>query len=94
MCVVPPADKLLEIRGDPATSGVTTYQVIVSGQISLGPNANSNDILSPDGTTINGKIGPSALDNYSFTGNIVSITADQHVFSFVDGVEVPNGSPP
>jgi len=91
-----PPLKLLEIKVDPLTSTSTTYQVIVSGQISLGSNANpSSDILSTDGTTINGKLSPTGLglDDYFFTGNIVSITADQHVFSFVDGVEVPNDSP-
>jgi len=75
VCVV----KYLEIRGDQATSSVTNYQVIVSGQISLGHKANPNDILSPDGTTINGKILPVGLDNYYFTGDIVSITTNQHV---------------
>jgi len=87
-----PIGKFLEIKGDPLTSSATTYQVIVSGQISLGPKANPNDILSSDGTTINGKILPTGLDNYYFTGDIVSITAGQHVFSFVDGVEVTNDS--
>jgi len=86
------AGKSLEIKGDSATSSLTTYQVIVSGQILLGPNANPNDKLSTDGTTINGKVKPTGLDNYFFTGDIVSITADQHVFSFVNGVEILNDS--
>jgi len=83
------SQRFLEIKGDPVTNGTVTYQVVVSGQISLGPRANPNDIISPDGTTIDGKILPTGIDNYYFTGNIVSITADQHVFSFVDEVEVP-----
>ena len=84
----------LEIKGDPITSGITTYQIVVSGQITKGPNANTSDILSPDGTTIDGLVKSTGVDDYSFTGNVVSITATQHVFSFVDGVEVSNGSPP
>jgi len=83
------SQRFLEIKGDPVTNGTINYQVVVSGQITKGPEANSGDILSPDGTTIDGKILPTATDDYFFTGNIVSITADQNVFSFVDGVDVP-----
>jgi len=79
--------RFLEIKGDPVTSG-SAYQIVVTGQILHGPNANPSDTLSPDGTTIDGYLLSTGLDDYSFTGNIVSITADQHVFSFVDGVEV------
>jgi len=78
-------EKLLEIKGDPVTNGTINYQVVVSGQITKGPKANPGDKLSPDGTTIDGKILPTGKDNYYFTGNIVSITADQHIFSFIDG---------
>jgi len=82
----PPIEKLLEIKGDPLLTSPTNYKIIVSGEISLGPRANQNaDILSPNGTTVDGRISPTGLDNYFFTGNIVSITADQHVFSFIDG---------
>jgi len=84
--------KFLEIKGDPVASGFTTYQIVVTGQIFLGPNVNSGDILSPDGTTLNGGMNPTGLDDYFFTGDIVSITAGKHIFSFVDGVEVPNDS--
>jgi len=56
--------RFLEIKGDTATYLSTLYQVIVSGQILLGPNANPNDKLSTDGTTINGKVKPTGLDNY------------------------------
>jgi len=86
--------KFLEIKGDPAASGFTTYQIVVTGQIFLGPNANSGDILTPDGTTLDGGMMPTGIDDFFFTGDIVSITAGKHIFSFVDGVEVPNGSPP
>ena len=34
------------------------------------------------------------LDDLSFTGNIDSINADQHIFSSVNGVDFPNDSPP
>jgi len=85
---------LLQIKGDPTTSGYTTYQIVVSGQIMLGPNTNPGDILSPDGTTINGGVSPTGVDDYSFTGTIVSITAGEHIFSFVNGIEVPNNSTP
>jgi len=91
-----PTTKLLEIKIDPLTTSTTTYQVLIIGQISPGPNANPNDKLSPDGTTINGSLVPTGLglDDYYFWGTIDEITANQHVLSFVDGVEVPNGSPP
>jgi len=89
-----PVPKLLEIKGDPTIPIGTTYQVIVSGQISLGPNANPiGDIISPDGTTLNAGILSTGLDDFFFTGEIVSITAPRHIFSFVDGVEVSNDSP-
>ena len=81
--------RFLEIKGDPVTHGTIKYHVVVSGQISYGPRANPPwDMLSTDGTTIDGTILPTGLDNYNFTGNIVSISADQNVFSFVDGEEV------
>ena len=83
------SQRVLKIKGDPVTNGTINYQVVVSGQITKGPKANPDDILSPDGTTIDGKILPTGTDNYFFTGTIVSITADQNVFSFVDGVDVP-----
>ncbi len=83
------SQRFLEIKADPLTNGTVTYQVVVSGQISLGPKVNPTDKLSPDGTTIDGKvIGPKGLDNYYFTGNIVSITTDQHVLAFVDGEDI------
>jgi len=90
---VPLVQKFLEIIYDPLTTGTTFYTVVVTGTILPGPNANLADVISPDGTTINGRIHPTGLDDFSFTGDIVSITAGQHIFSFVDGVEVPNGSP-
>jgi len=82
----------LKIKGDPTTTSFSDYQIIVTGQIFLGPKTNPDDILSPDGTTVNGGIPPNGVDDYFFTGDIVSITADKHILSFVDGVEVPNGS--
>jgi len=83
------SQRFLEIKGDPVTNGTIIYQVVVTGQIFLGPHANpSRDMLSTDGTAIDGMILPTGLDDYYFTGNIVSITADQNVFSFVDGVEI------
>ena len=85
---------LLQIKGDPTTSGYTAYQIVVSGQIMLGPNTNPGDILSSGGTTINGGVIPTGLDDYTFTGTIVSITAIQPIVSVVNGVEVPNDSPP
>jgi len=82
------SQRFLEIKGDPITNGTITYQVVVSGQISLGPNANPGDNLSPDGTTIDGRVAPKGLDNYYFTGDIVSITTNQHVLAFVDGEDI------
>jgi len=82
------SQRFLEIKGNPAINGTITYQVVVSGQISLGPNANPSDKLSPDGTTIDGRVLPTGLDNYYFTGDIVSITTDQHVLAFIDGEDV------
>jgi len=88
-------EKFLEIQGAPETSPPTTYQIIVSGEIFYGPQANPpDDMLSSDGTTIDGTINPTKIDNYFFTGDIVSITADQHIFSFVDGIEISNDSTP
>ena len=82
------SQRFLEIKGNPVTNGTINYQIVVSGHITKGPNANPGDKLSPDGTTIDGKILPTGIDNYYFTGNIISITADQNVFAFVDGVDV------
>jgi len=80
--------RFLEIKGDPVANGTVTYQVVVSGQISLGPSANPSDLLSPDGTTIDGAVAPARQDNFYFTGDIVSITADKHVLVFVDGEDI------
>jgi len=82
------SQRFLEIKGDPINNGTATYQIVVSGQISLGPKANPQDKLSPDGTTIDGWVLPTGLDNYYFTGDIVSITTDQHVLAFIDGEDV------
>jgi len=82
------SQRFLEIKGDPIYNGTTTYQVVVSGQISLGPSANLHDKLSPDGTTIDGMVAPTGHDNYYFTGDIVSITTDQHVLAFIDGEDI------
>ena len=82
------SQRFLEIKGNPVTNGTINYQIVVSGQITKGPNANPTDIVSPNGTTIDGKILPTGIDNYYFTGNIISITADQNVFAFVDGVDI------
>jgi len=86
--------KFLEITLVPGITSGTTYQIIVSGQITPGPSANPGDVLSPDGTTINGGVWPGGLDDFSYTGNIVSITANQNILSHVNGVPVPNDSPP
>jgi len=55
-----------------------------------GTNANPEDVLSPDGTTVNGGIFPGGRDDFYFTGDIVSITAEtQPILTIVDGVEAP-----
>jgi len=82
------SQRFLQIKGGRITNGTITYQVVVSGQISLGPKANPDDKLSPDGTTIDGKVSPKGQDNYYFTGDIVSITTDKHVLAFVDGEDI------
>jgi len=84
----------LEIKLDPTSTSWTSYEVVVLGQILPGPHANPGDTISPDGTTINGGVGPNGLDDYSYTGTIVSINANQNIISIIDGVEVPNNSPP
>jgi len=83
--------KLLEMKGDP-TGEKTIYKVVVTGKITRGPNADTGDKISSDKKTVKGVI-LTGMDDFYFTGDIVSITADHHIFSFVDGVEVPNGSP-
>ena len=84
--------KLLEIKGDP-TSENAFYEVVVTGQIIPGPNAEPSDIILDD-NTLNGIVWIKGMDDFYFTGDIVSITADYHIFSFVNGVQVPNDSPP
>jgi len=79
----------LECKGDPTNLGWTYYQIVVSGQITKGPSAEANtDTISPDGTIMDGHLLPNYSDDFFFTGTIVSITADQSVICFVDGVEV------
>jgi len=85
--------KLLEIKGDPASKN-SVYMVVVTGTITLGPNADKSDKISTDKNTLNGIIWTTGIDDFYFTGDIVSITADHHIFSFVDGVEIPNNSLP
>ncbi len=46
----------------------------------------TGDILSQDGTTINGGVSTTGRDDYSFTGTIVSITASTPIVSIVNGV--------
>jgi len=48
----------------------------------------NTDTISPDGTIMDGHLLPNYSDDFFFTGTIVSITADQSVICFVDGVEV------
>ncbi len=90
--------RYLEIKGDSIGTSFIAYQVIVTGQISLGPIANPEDVLSSDGTTIDGGIMPAGIDDFFYTGDIVSITSDKPILSFVDGVEIPtvdnDGIPP
>ena len=88
----PPTQKLLEIKGDPASANAI-YKVVVTGQIIPGPNAEPGDKISSDKKTVNGVTWTTGIDDFYFTGDIVSITADHHIFSFVDGIEIPNGSP-
>ena len=83
--------KLLKIKGDPASANAI-YKVVVTGQITPGANVETGDKISTDKTTVNGATWTTGFDDFYFTGDIVSITADYHIFSFVDGVEVPNDS--
>ena len=83
---------LIAVLFFPTWAVLITGLFVVTGQIFLGSRANPEDILSPDGTIIDGHISPNGVDDYFFTGDIVSITADKHILSFVDGVEVPNES--
>jgi len=86
----PEPPKFLEIKGDPTVvDSFITYEVIVSEGLTKGPKANDSDVVSPDGTTANGGVVPTGLDNYFFTGNLISITAEFNVFAFVDGISVP-----
>jgi len=88
--IVPP--DFLEIIGNPTTTGFTFYEIIVSDQITKGPNAGPGDVLSQDETTVNGKILPTGIDDYSVTGTF-TLTASQNVVTRVNGVVVQNGSP-
>jgi hypothetical protein len=83
--------KLLTIKGDSAGANAV-YKIVVSGTITPGPNADANDKLSTNKNTVDGIVWITGIDDFYFTGDIVSITADHHIFSFVDGVEIPNGS--
>jgi len=89
-------EKELKITGDrDASYKRATYTVVVDGQIRLGEFANPpGDKISEDGTTATGFVIPIGADNHYFTGNLLLITADNTIITYIDGVEIPNNSPP
>ena len=80
--------KLLKISELP--SGVGHYSVVVSGQITEGPNTFGPINILSTGITAIAAVAPTSYDEFYFTGEIVSISADDHVISYVDGIEVAN----
>jgi len=92
----PPVEKkLIVIRDDRLRNGFHSYTVIVDGQIRLDPKAgHSGASISADDKTATGKLWHNHQNRFLFTGSIVSITSDAHLITTVDGIEVPNNSPP
>jgi len=86
--------KELKITGTVGSDVRSTYTVVVSGSATLGGRSNpSGDLVSADGKTITGSEREKGTDNYFFTGDIVSIVADQKMTTTVDGVKFPNSTP-
>ena len=86
--------KELKITGTVGSGVRSTYTVVVSGSATVGGLSNPpSDQVSADGKTITGFISARGTDNYFFTGDIVSIVADQKMTTTVDGVKFPNSTP-
>jgi len=86
--------KELKITGTVGSGVISTYTVVVSGSATVGGLSNpSVDQVSADGKTITGLTRTRSTDNYFFTGDIVSIVADQKMTTTVDGVKFPNSTP-
>jgi len=92
----PPVEKELVVIGDDRfyAVGAFGYTVTVDGQIRPGNRANPADVISADGKTVNGRMHRDSIDSFFFTGSIVSITGEAHLKTTVDGIEVPNNTPP
>jgi len=86
--------ELIVTAKDRLKNGRWYFTVTVDGQIRPGPLANKYDAISSDGKTVNGETYWDGRHSFFFTGNIVSITGDGHLITTVDGIEVPNDSPP
>ena len=86
--------ELIVTAKDRLKNGRWYFTVTVDGQIRPGPLANKYDAISSDGKTVNGETYWDGRHSFFFTGNIISITGDAHLITTVDGIEVPNNSPP
>jgi len=91
-----PTEKFLEVKGLATNPDNDTirYKIVVTDSIRKGFGANSGDVVSPDGKTLNGDIKPqTGRDNYFVTGDIVSVEAPVNLAVTLDGVPIPVTTP-
>jgi hypothetical protein len=77
----PAVERTLRIEGK---GSWTTYEVVVDGAFTGGSGLQPSDSISADGTTATGGV-TSAADEYTFTGNVVSIVLSGPADVYVDG---------
>jgi len=85
-------EKFLVVKGlaTNPNNGMISYKVVVTDSIRKGSAANSGDVISADGKTLDGTILPkNGHDSYFVTGDIVSVEAPVDLDVTLDGVPIP-----
>jgi len=85
-------EKFLVVKGlaTNPNNDLISYKIVVTDSIRKGSAANSGDVISADGKTLDGKLFPQVgIDNYFVTGDIVSVEAPVDLDVTLDGVPIP-----
>ena len=84
--VLAAGEREVHILGDKnVTKKDIKFKIVVTGKIKLGEAASGgNDFISPDGTTVNAGVHRGNRDGFIFSGDIVSISADNLIRAYLD----------